>query len=106
MADLDAAAQVRGLRGKAGRLVGVDVARGIALLTMAATHMLPVETEAGRLTLTGWLFAGRASALFAVLAGVSLAIVTGGATPKSGLHMRRARVIIAIRAGASSGSSA
>lgn len=66
---------------------------------MAATHiMVTSDPETGRLTATGWLFAGRASALFAVLAGVSLALVTGGSRPKTGLHRRRARVTIAVRA--------
>lgn len=88
----------RGIRGKAGRIVGIDVARGIALITMAATHMLPVHGPDGHLTLSGFLFGGRASALFALLAGVSLAIVTGGATPKAGRDMTRARAIIAVRA--------
>ncbi len=88
----------RGIRGKAGRIVGIDVARGIALITMAATHMLPVHDPDGHLTLSGFLFGGRASALFALLAGVSLAIVTGGATPKSGRDMTRARAVIAVRA--------
>ena len=83
----------RGIRGKAGRIVGIDVARGIALITMAATHiMLGHDPETGRLTAVGSLFGGRASALFAVLAGVSLAIVTGGPRPKAGRDRRRARV--------------
>ncbi len=88
----------RGIRSKVGRIVGIDVARGIALITMAATHMLPVHADDGSLTLSGFLFGGRASALFALLAGVSLAIVTGGLTPKVGRELTRARVIIAVRA--------
>ena len=61
------------------RIVGIDLARGIALLGMAATHVLTVSHRR-RLPRrrSGSLFAGRASALFALLAGVSLAIVTGG----------------------------
>ncbi|MGD9957516.1 MAG: heparan-alpha-glucosaminide N-acetyltransferase domain-containing protein [Candidatus Nanopelagicales bacterium] len=97
MSATDVAAR-RGIRGKAGRIVGVDVARGIALLTMAATHMLPVHSPSGHLTHVGFLFGGRASALFAMLAGVSLAIVTGGSNPKTGRDLTRGRVVIAIRA--------
>jgi uncharacterized membrane protein len=83
----------------ASRIVGVDLARGVALLTMAATHVLVVEDSDDRsLTVVGWLFAGRASALFAVLAGVSLALVTGGTRPVTGADRRRARVAIAVRA--------
>ncbi len=87
-----------GVRAKRSRIAGIDVARGIALIGMAATHMLPVGGTMG-LTLVGWLFAGKASALFAVLAGVSLAIVTGGQNPFTGRDLRRSRITIAVRAG-------
>jgi uncharacterized membrane protein len=82
-----------------GRIVGVDLARGVALLTMAATHLLVVRNAGdGSLTVVGWLFAGRASALFAVLAGVSMALVTGGTAPVTGPVLRQARVAFAVRA--------
>lgn len=58
------------------RLVGLDVARCLALLGMVATHVLDERTPAGDLTTAQWLAGGRASALFAVLAGVSLALMT------------------------------
>lgn len=58
------------------RLVGLDVARCLALFGMVATHVLDERTPAGDLTLGQWLAGGRASALFAVLAGVSLALMT------------------------------
>jgi hypothetical protein len=61
----------------AGRVVGVDIARCVALLGMMATHILP--GEAVRV-----VAAGRASALFAVLAGVSLVLVAGRRTPLRG----------------------
>lgn len=92
------AAADTGVRAKRSRIAGIDVARGIALIGMAATHMLPVGGTMG-LTLVGWLFAGKASALFAVLAGVSLAIVTGGQNPFTGRDLRRSRITIAVRAG-------
>lgn len=59
-----------------GRLVGLDVARCLALLGMVATHVLDERTAGGDLTTAQWLAGGRASALFAVLAGVSLALMT------------------------------
>lgn len=59
-----------------GRLIGLDVARCLALLGMVATHVLDERTPAGDLTTAQWLAGGRASALFAVLAGVSLALMT------------------------------
>lgn len=58
------------------RLVGLDVARCLALLGMVATHIVDERTPAGDLTVGQWLAGGRASALFAVLAGVSLALMT------------------------------
>ncbi len=81
------------------RLVGVDVTRGIALLGMAATHMLAVRDPAtGHLTTVGWLFAGRASATFAVVAGVSLALVSGATKPRTGAARSRVSAMIAVRA--------
>lgn len=66
------------------RLVGVDVARCIALLGMMATHIRREVDFDGTLTLSHEIFGGRASALFAVLAGVSMALVTGGRRPHHG----------------------
>jgi hypothetical protein len=66
-----------------GRVVGVDVARAVALLGMMATHILP-SLEDGQVSLSHHLAAGRASALFAVLAGVSLVLVAGRRTPLRG----------------------
>lgn len=80
------------------RIVGIDLARGIALLGMAATHVLTVTTDDGFLTPVGLVFAGRSSALFALLAGLSLAIVTGGTRPVVGRHRARASLAIVIRA--------
>jgi uncharacterized membrane protein len=62
-----------------GRILGVDAARGVALVGMFATHVLPLRDErTDAPTLTGLLADGRASALFAVLAGVGIALSTGG----------------------------
>jgi uncharacterized membrane protein len=79
------------------RLSGVDVARAVALLAMMATHALPLE-EAGRPTLTGAVASGRASALFAVLAGVGLALLTGGPRPLGGRPLAVARRGVLARA--------
>ena len=48
---------------------------------MASVHILPVMTPAGVETTAGLIAAGRASALFAVLAGVGIALGTGGPVP-------------------------
>lgn len=69
------------------RLRGVDAARGIALLGMIATHIMALtriaETPGGvevEPTWVGLLFAGKSSALFAVVAGVGLALMTSTQT--------------------------
>jgi len=73
--------------------MGVDVARGLAVLGMFAAHMWPRDVLDER------VFDGRSAILFATLAGVSLGLVSGGARPTS--RGRRGRVVggIAIRAG-------
>lgn len=71
------------------RLVGVDVSRGVALLGMVAVHVFPEG---------GWVHEvgdGRAAALFAVLAGVGLALLSGGARPRVDAALRRS---VAVRA--------
>jgi hypothetical protein len=60
----------------------VDVARALALLGMMSVHLLPEVQDGGRLTPAFLVSAGRASALFAVLAGVGLALATGGHRPR------------------------
>jgi uncharacterized membrane protein len=80
------------------RLVGVDVARGVALLAMMAVHVVPA-TSGGEVHPLHLAFGGRASALFAVLAGVSLALVAGREVPVRGAaHAAAARGLLA-RAG-------
>jgi uncharacterized membrane protein len=81
-----------------GRLVGIDVARTVALLGMIATHVLEGRTATGELTTVQWLAGGRASALFAVLAGVSMALMSGGADPQHGRELGRTTLGLAARA--------
>ncbi|HZI96666.1 MAG TPA: heparan-alpha-glucosaminide N-acetyltransferase domain-containing protein [Actinomycetales bacterium] len=80
------------------RVTGVDIARGLALIGMMATHIVP-STTGGEVSLAYQLASGRASALFAVLAGVALALVTGGERPASGRDLAAARRSVAVRAG-------
>ena len=80
------------------RVMGVDIARGIALIGMMATHIVPLGDPDGTASPAALLASGRASALFAVLAGVSLALVTGGRQPASGGDLAAARRSVAIRA--------
>ncbi|MEV6772700.1 DUF418 domain-containing protein [Nocardia sp. NPDC051030] len=78
------------------RVLALDAARGIAVLGMFAVHAGPQRGMQGAELLRP--FEGRSSALFAVLAGVSLALMSGGATPDRGLDGRRDLVRIAVRA--------
>lgn len=84
----------------APRLTGVDAARGLALLGMMATHALPTFEADAQLTPTwvGLAFSGRAAALFAVLAGIGLALSTGKERPLEGADLWAARRGIALRA--------
>jgi uncharacterized membrane protein len=82
------------------RLHGIDAARGLALLGMMATHLLPTFESNADLTPTwiGLTFSGRAAALFAVLAGVGLALSTGKHKPLQGPDLAAARRGVALRA--------
>ncbi len=64
-----------------GRIIGIDVARALALLGMVVAHMID-QTSGEGLDVEPWfqVVAGRSSALFAVLAGVSIALTTGAST--------------------------
>ena len=82
------------------RLSGIDAARGLALLGMMATHIFPTFESDAQLTPTwvGLVFSGRAAALFAVLAGIGLALSTGKQQPLQGPQLRAAQRGIALRA--------
>ncbi|MEM9467055.1 MAG: heparan-alpha-glucosaminide N-acetyltransferase domain-containing protein [Actinomycetota bacterium] len=64
------------------RIVGIDLARGLALAAMCTQHVF-IEGPRGEPS-TGWVAwvfresAGRASVVFFVLSGVSLALITAG----------------------------
>ncbi|MFD6140491.1 heparan-alpha-glucosaminide N-acetyltransferase domain-containing protein [Promicromonospora sp. NPDC060271] len=88
----------RNLLGGPGRVPGADIARGIAVLGMFTAHVGVTSDDLG--TLEGWLSLahGRSSILFATVAGLSLALFTGGARPFTGELMRTARARILVRA--------
>ena len=60
-----------------GRLIGVDAARALALIGMMSVHVLPGTDPDGSASTAYLISSGRASALFAVLAGVGLALANG-----------------------------
>ncbi len=80
------------MRPGTSRVVGVDVARGLAILGMFVAHAIP-RFGAGELIVDG-----RSSILFATLAGVSLGIITGGAHPLERGTRTARRQQIALRA--------
>ncbi|MDO5499478.1 MAG: heparan-alpha-glucosaminide N-acetyltransferase domain-containing protein, partial [Propionibacteriaceae bacterium] len=82
------------------RLVGIDAARGLALLGMIAVHVYRVAFDDW--SPPQWMYEvllGRSAALFAVLAGVGLALLTGGSRSVGPDRARADRKNIAARAG-------
>jgi uncharacterized membrane protein len=91
-----AAPRVAGSR----RLIGVDAARGLALLGMMVVHVLPSTDDAGDTTTPYLLAGGRSAAAFAVLAGVGLALASGGRRPHTGARRGGDRLALLVRAAA------
>ncbi|WP_265865017.1 DUF418 domain-containing protein [Streptomyces sp. SKN60] len=82
-----------------GRLVGVDLARALAVFGMYIVHIGPVLSSThGVGTWVRYLADGHSSVLFATLAGFSLMLIAGRREPKTGLAGRQAKARIAIRA--------
>lgn len=81
------------------RVVGLDVARALAVFGMFGAHVGVVAEDVGASpsTWTG-VVNGRSSILFAVLAGTSIALLSGGTRPVAGDDLVRARVRILVRA--------
>lgn len=67
-----------------GRLIGIDLARGLAVFGMYSAHVGPDVTVGGPVGFVLETARGRSSALFAVLAGFSLIILTGRPRPGPG----------------------
>ena len=93
------ASRWRRLNGGA-RIHGVDLARGLAIVGMLAAHLIAIDAAFDLGEPSSWIAVvdGRSSILFATLAGVSLGLVTGGATPVRAEALMTARVRIVIRA--------
>lgn len=79
------------------RVAGLDVARAIALFGMFAAHV----GDDGELTANGWRWLaathGRSSALFTVLAGVSIALMLTRSRAED--PVRHTRIRVAVRGG-------
>ncbi|TCK24653.1 heparan-alpha-glucosaminide N-acetyltransferase domain-containing protein [Pseudonocardia endophytica] len=81
------------------RLAGIDIARGVALLGMIAAHALLMTTDDGVTNPVYYIVGGRAAALFAVLAGVAIAFMTGRAPVRDRPDRRAAAATLLTRAG-------
>jgi uncharacterized membrane protein len=79
------------------RVTGVDLARGLALFGMMAKHVFDDVTDRGP-TLTGLLASGRAATTFALVAGVSVAFLSGGRRILHGRARTAAAAGLAVRA--------
>lgn len=60
------------------RIVGIDLARAIAIVGMMVVHLIDQSGANGDMAWSWRVSAGNAAALFAVLAGVGIALATGG----------------------------
>ncbi|MCE0761494.1 DUF1624 domain-containing protein [Pseudonocardia kujensis] len=81
------------------RLLGMDAARGVAVLGMMAVHSLYDTTPDGAPTTMYMVTAGRSAAVFAVLAGVGIAFTTGRRRVRWGGEGRSAAASLTARAG-------
>ncbi|MCI2266998.1 heparan-alpha-glucosaminide N-acetyltransferase domain-containing protein [Sediminivirga luteola] len=83
----------------AKRLIGLDAARGLALIGLIAIHIYPsADEETHEPTLAWVLFSGDSAALFALLAGVGLALSSGGPNVHRDRRMTADRVGLVVRA--------
>jgi uncharacterized membrane protein YeiB len=84
---------------RSSRIVGLDVARALAVFGMLGAHVGAVAGDV-QAAPSSWLGVvnGRSSILFAVLAGISIALLCGGTVPAAGDDLVRARIRILVRA--------
>lgn len=84
-------------QGGSRRVTGVDVARGLALIGIIIVNVFP--QSAGGIATAEWnILAGRPAALFALIAGISIALLTGGRRTPAGREMTANRAGLALRA--------
>lgn len=80
------------------RIVAVDVTRGIALLGMLAANVFDPSNSDGTPSIAMMTVVGRSATLFAFVAGLTLALLTGGRHPVQGPARKAAMAGLAARA--------
>lgn len=80
------------------RIEGIDLARGLAVLGMVTAHVGPGEPDDPLPWSLTQVADGRSAALFVLLSGVSVALMTGGARPPVGIRAVQGRVKVLARA--------
>jgi uncharacterized membrane protein len=80
------------------RLIGIDAARGLALVGMMAVHNIDATTANGQVSLAWSLASGKSAALFALLAGLGLAFASGGRRRPRGRTWRAQSASLLVRA--------
>ena len=82
-----------------GRIVGVDAARGFAVLGMIGAHLVLVDSFDWTRPDTWFdLVNGRSAILFGVMAGISLSLVSERGRQAGGVELLRVRLSILVRA--------
>jgi uncharacterized membrane protein YeiB len=81
------------------RLTGVDVARGVALFGMMATHVFSTFTDEHTPGASTVIASGRSAATFALIAGVSLAFMSAGRDVVPGRGRTAVAAALVVRAG-------
>jgi uncharacterized membrane protein YeiB len=80
------------------RIMGLDLTRGLAVLGMMAVHVYPDFNGNGTPSVAYAVAAGRSAATFVLMAGVSLALMSGGRHPVEGRARTAAVAGLAVRA--------
>ncbi|MEV7972308.1 DUF418 domain-containing protein [Cellulomonas sp. NPDC089187] len=80
------------------RIDGIDLARGLAVLGMVTAHVAPGGPDSPLPWSLTQVADGRPSALFVVLSGVSVALMSGGVLPRTGVPLVQSRIRILARA--------
>ena len=80
------------------RSVGVDVARGVALVGMMAVHSFPTFAGDDTPSAATVMAAGRSAVTFVLVSGVGLAFLSGGRTVVQGRARTAVRAGLAVRA--------